>query len=83
MGTLVFPPQFGSGSRGSGISPCCSSVEPTPAHKFLGGLNYPAGKDGIVECAKQQGADENVMDVLRKIPNRQYDGRSQRGLTVN
>ena len=49
-------------------------VDPVQARKFLGGMNYPAGKDEIVNYAEPQGADENVLSVLRRIPDRQYDG---------
>jgi hypothetical protein len=28
----------------------------------------------IVRRAEQNGADENVLDVLRRIPDRQYNG---------
>jgi len=28
----------------------------------------------LVEHAEQQGADEEVLDVLRQIPEREYDG---------
>ncbi len=43
-------------------------------HPFLGGMNCPASKDEMVKRAEQNGADENVLDVLRRIPDRQYDG---------
>lgn len=51
-----------------------AQVNPIQAQKFLGGMNYPTGKDEIVNHAEQQGADEDVMSVLRRIPDRQYDG---------
>ncbi len=42
--------------------------------KFLGGMDCVAGKDEIVRHAEQNGADDNVLAVLRCIPDRQYDG---------
>lgn len=47
---------------------------PNPIHvqKFLGGIDYPAGKDDIVNRAKQEGADEEVMDALGRIPDQEY-----------
>ncbi len=39
--------------------------------KFRGG-KLPAGKDE--KNAGQQGADENVLSVRLRIPDRQYDG---------
>lgn len=51
-----------------------AKVNPIQAQKFLGGMNYPDSKDEIVRRTEQNGADENVPDVLRRIPDRQYDG---------
>lgn len=45
---------------------------PIQLQKFLGGLDYPAGKQDIIEKAKKHGADENTMDVLEKIPDQEY-----------
>jgi hypothetical protein len=49
-------------------------VNPIQAQKFLGGIDYPASKDDLVKHAEEQGADEDVLSVLREIPDRQYDG---------
>jgi hypothetical protein len=38
------------------------------------GRHELTGKDEIVRHAEQNGADEKVLDVLRRIPDRQYDG---------
>ena len=51
-----------------------AKVNPTQAQKFLGGMEHPAGKDKIVKRAEQNGADENALDVLRRIPDRQCNG---------
>jgi hypothetical protein len=47
---------------------------PNPIHvqKFLGGIDYPAGKEDIVSKAKQKGADEEVVDALERIPDQEY-----------
>lgn len=47
---------------------------PIQVQKFLGGLDYPASKDDIVSKAESAGADDNVMDALRGLPDREYDG---------
>ena len=49
-------------------------VNPIQAQKFLSGLDYPAGKQGIVDHARGEGADENVLSALEQIPDREYDG---------
>jgi hypothetical protein len=51
-----------------------AKVNPVQAQKFLGGLDYPASKQDLVEHAEQQGADQDVLDVLRRISDREYDG---------
>lgn len=47
---------------------------PSPIHiqKFLGGLDYPAGKKALLEKAQQKGADEDVLRVLEQIPDQEY-----------
>lgn len=46
---------------------------PVQVQKFLGGLDYPVGKQELVEQARKKGADANVMDALERIPDRQYE----------
>lgn len=48
------------------------SPNPVQVQKFLGGLDYPAAKHDIVEKARQEGADENILEALEKIPDRDY-----------
>jgi hypothetical protein len=47
---------------------------PNPVHvqKFLGGIEYPAGKEDIVKRARAGGADEEVINALGRIPDQQY-----------
>jgi hypothetical protein len=47
---------------------------PIQVQKYLGGIDYPASKDDIVRTAEEQGADQDVMDALNGIPDREYDG---------
>lgn len=51
-----------------------AKVKSTQAQKFLGSMDHPAGKNKIVKRAEQNGADENAIDVLGRIPDRQCDG---------
>jgi uncharacterized protein DUF2795 len=46
---------------------------PIQIQKFLSGIDYPASKDTIVETAKKEGADQNVLDALGRIPEGDYD----------
>ncbi|MCM3925374.1 DUF2795 domain-containing protein [Frankia sp. AiPs1] len=44
------------------------------AQKFLKGVDYPADRSAIVKKAKENGADETLVQTLEKIPDRQYSG---------
>jgi hypothetical protein len=47
---------------------------PIQVQKFLRGVDYPASKDELVRRAKDNGADETVLEALRALPDRRYDG---------
>ncbi len=48
-------------------------VSAAQIQKFLKGINYPAGKDEILDQARSNDAPENVMSVLEKLPSRTYN----------
>lgn len=39
-------------------------------------MDYPARKDDIVRHAEQKGADKEVIEALKKIQDREYEGPS-------
>ncbi len=39
-------------------------------------MDYPASKADIVAHAEQQGGDKEVVDALKKIADREYEGPS-------
>jgi hypothetical protein len=49
---------------------------PIDIQKALSGMDYPASKDQIVQHAEKNGGDEEVVDALRKIDDREYEGPS-------
>lgn len=51
-------------------------VSPIDIQKALGGMDYPATKDDIVKHARDNGGDKEVLDALRKIEDREYEGPS-------
>jgi trehalose-6-phosphatase len=51
-------------------------VSPIDIQKALSGMDYPASKEEIVAHAEQQGADDEVLEALRKIEDREYEGPS-------
>ncbi|HLZ38188.1 MAG TPA: DUF2795 domain-containing protein [Mycobacteriales bacterium] len=50
------------------------AVNPVQLQKFLGGVDYPARRDDLVAHAERKGADEPVLETLRRIEDREYDG---------
>jgi hypothetical protein len=49
---------------------------PIDVQKALSGMDYPASKDQIVQHAESQGADQEVLDALKAIQDREYEGPS-------
>ncbi len=49
-------------------------VNPIQVQKFLKGVDYPCSKDDLVTLARREGADENVLDPLNRLPEREYHG---------
>ena len=47
---------------------------PIQAQKFLGGVDYPVGRDDLVRTAERSGADDRLLDALRSLPDRKYSG---------
>ncbi|MCA4135516.1 DUF2795 domain-containing protein [Arthrobacter sp. M4] len=45
---------------------------PIQVQKFLGGIDYPASKDALVSRAKDEGADQNILDALENLPDKEY-----------
>lgn len=49
-------------------------ASPAEIQKYLGGIDYPAPKEQLVQQAREQNAPEGVRTVLDGLPNKQYDG---------
>ncbi len=54
-------------------TPAEGNANPIQVQKFLGGVDYPAGKADLIRIAEQEGADEHVRATLARLPERQYD----------
>jgi uncharacterized protein DUF2795 len=50
-----------------------AKANPIQVQKFLSGMDYPAGKDEIVDHAKKQGADDNIMQTLEQLPDESFE----------
>ncbi|PXY23521.1 DUF2795 domain-containing protein [Prauserella sp. PE36] len=47
---------------------------PIQMQKYLAGVDYPCSRDDLVEHARSKGADDDVLEHLRSLPERTYDG---------
>ncbi|WP_433497211.1 DUF2795 domain-containing protein [Sphaerimonospora sp. CA-214678] len=47
---------------------------PIQLQKHLKGVDYPAGKSDLIQTARDHGADDNIINALERLPDRQYDG---------
>ncbi len=50
-----------------------ATVNPIKLQKALGGVDYPASKEDLVEHAEGKDADEDVLSFLRDLPDRKYE----------
>ena len=48
-------------------------VNPVQIQKFLGGIDYPASKDEVLETARSRGADERVLQTLERLPGQEFN----------
>lgn len=53
-----------------------SMTNPNPAQldRYVSGLDFPASRDELVRQASEQGAEDQVVETLRKLPDTQFDG---------
>jgi hypothetical protein len=42
--------------------------------KYLGGVDYPCSTSQLIDAATGNGAPQEVLDALRGLPEREYDG---------
>lgn len=52
-----------------------SSDSPTPADlpQYLGGVDYPASRDELIEHAERSGAPEDVRETLEALEQQDFD----------
>lgn len=48
-------------------------ASPKEVEKYLKGVDYPAKKQDLVKHAQQQGADPQVIDTLKQLPERDFE----------
>ncbi len=47
-------------------------VSPAIVEKYLAGIHYPSEKKNLVDKAQDNDAPDDVMDLLKKLPDKTY-----------
>ena len=50
-----------------------ATANPIQIQKYLKGVGYPASKDDLIFHAEEQGADDEVLDLLEQLPDQEYE----------
>jgi hypothetical protein len=50
------------------------AVQVTEVQKALKGMDYPADREELVEHAKRNGADQEIIDALENMDKQNFDG---------
>lgn len=50
-----------------------AKINPIELQKSLKGVDYPAKKDDIVKAAEENGADDDVLDALKDLPDQSFE----------
>ncbi|HZU13329.1 MAG TPA: DUF2795 domain-containing protein [Chloroflexota bacterium] len=45
-----------------------ANVNPIQVQKYLSNVNYPASKSDLVDAARKEGAGQDVVETLQKMP---------------
>lgn len=60
------------GPKGGRASLHSEKVSAAQLQMYLKGIDYPVGKDEIIETARNNNAPDNVMGFLNRLPERRY-----------
>jgi hypothetical protein len=47
-------------------------VNPVEVEKSLKGIDYPAKKEDLIKHARQHGADQQVLETLKELPEEEF-----------
>ncbi|QRP49702.1 DUF2795 domain-containing protein [Amycolatopsis sp. FDAARGOS 1241] len=59
-----------------------ANANPIEVQKYLAGVDYPARRDELVTAAKDNGADERTLELLKWTFDRDYEGPSRVGKEI-
>lgn len=64
-------------SQGGQRSASGAKASPVEVQKFLEAVQYPVGKQELVDAAVRQGADERVRSTLERLPRKRFQGPTE------
>ncbi|WP_141735547.1 DUF2795 domain-containing protein [Oligoflexus tunisiensis] len=50
-----------------------SGTSPANVQSFLGGIDYPADKETLIETARKNKAPDDIIDLLEQFPDEEFD----------
>jgi hypothetical protein len=50
-----------------------ATINPIQIHQYLEGASYPAQKSDLIFHANNQKADEGLLDLLERLPEKKYN----------
>lgn len=65
-------PAVRGGKRGGEAALHSEKVSAAQLQVYLKGINYPVGREEIIQTARRNDAPERVMNYLNQLPDRQY-----------
>jgi hypothetical protein len=48
-------------------------INPVQLQKFLSGVDYPASKSELLDAARSEGADQNAVTTLERLPEQDFN----------
>ncbi len=54
-----------------------SQVNPIQLQKYLSGVGYPIDREGLIEAARGNDADDDILEQLEQMPDRTYYGPNE------
>ncbi|MBW4581041.1 MAG: DUF2795 domain-containing protein [Tildeniella nuda ZEHNDER 1965/U140] len=50
-----------------------TKVNPIQLQKYLKGVDYPANKQDLLDRARQESADENILSTLEQLSDEEFE----------
>lgn len=68
------------GSRSA--EPGHGKVSASEVNRFIGGMDFPAGKKDLIEHARGKNAPREVLDLMEDFPDREYNSAAEVGQAI-